>query len=118
MSGEGTDDEHGAVEGAEPLSYRERYAEVDVDRGPLVGALIGVGMFVAFQGMIVGAFQTGVISGETPLFAPLVFSGITQLMYVFPTALFFVNRRCPEMLKGFIAVASLVLLGTLVALVF
>ena len=92
------------------LTYAEKYAEVDVDRGPAVGALIGVGMFVLFQGMIVGAFQTGVISGETPLFQPLR-RGRPQLIYVFPTMMFYVNRKCPEMAKGFVAVAALVLPG-------
>ena len=101
----------------ETLSYRERYAEVDVDRGKAVGALVGLGMFVVFQGFIVLAFQSGVIGGETPVFAPLRLAGVTQLIYVFPTVLFYVNRRCPEMAKGFVAVAALVLLGTLVALV-
>ena len=96
------------------LTYAEKYAEVDVDRGPLVGSVIGLGMFVLFQGMIVGAFQTGVISGETPLLQPLRFAGVTQLIYVFPTMMFFVNRKCPEMAKGFVAVAGLVLLGTAV----
>jgi len=94
-----------------------RHVEVDVDRGATVGALIGVAMFVAFQGMITGAFQSGVISGETPLFTPLRFSGITQLIYVFPTLLFFVNRKCPEMAKGFVVVAAVVLLFTIVALI-
>lgn len=102
--------------GEESLSYRDRYAEVDVDRGAAVGAAIGVAMFVVIQGMIVLAFQTGLISGDVGLLAPLALSGVTQLVYVFPTALFFVNRRCPLMTKGFLAVAGAVFVLSLFAL--
>lgn len=94
----------------EPLSYRERYAEVDVDRGVAVGAAVGIAMFLVVQGLIVAAFQSGIIGGETGLLTPLAFSGVTQLVYVFPTALFFVNRRCPLMAKGYLAVAAAVFL--------
>lgn len=88
--------------------------EVDVDRGPAVGAAIGTGMFVAFQAMFLGAFQSGIIGGETGLWQPLKFAGVTQAIYVFPTLLFFVNRRCPGMAKGFAAVAAAVLIGSIV----
>ena len=64
--------------------------------------------------MIVLAFQTGLISGDVGLLAPLALSGVTQLVYVFPTALFFVNRRCPLMTKGFLAVAGAVFVLSLV----
>ncbi len=101
---DGTD---GAPEGASQ-SYHERYAEVDVDRGVAVGAVIGAGMFVAIQGMILLAFQTGLISGDVRPLAPLALAGVTQLVYVFPTVLFFINRRCPLMTKGYLAVAAAV----------
>jgi len=94
-----------------------RHREFDDDRGALVGAVIGVVMFVVFQAMIVGAFQSGVISGDTELLAPLKFSGMTQGIYVFPTMVFFVNRRCPEMAKGLVAVAAVVLVVSAVSLV-
>lgn len=94
-----------------------RHREFDVDRGARVGAAIGVVMFFVFQAMIVGAFQLGVISGETELLTPLKFSGLTQGIYVFPTMVFFVNRRCPEMAKGLVAVAAVVLVVSVVALV-
>ena len=96
---------------------RPQHREVDVDRGALIGVVIGVGMFVVVQAMITGAFQVGVISGDTPVFGPLKLSGFTQLIYVAPTLLFFVNRKCPGMAKGFVSVAALVFVGTIVALV-
>ncbi len=102
---------------AKPSDAQPRHREFDVDRGALVGAAISVGMFVVFQAMIVGAFQSGVIRGDTPLLAPLKFSGMTQAIYVFPTMVFFVNRRCPEMAKGLVAVAAMVLVGSVVSLV-
>ena len=97
----------------EAQSYRERYAEVDVDRGVAVGAAVGIVMFLGVQGLIVAAFQSGIIAIRCPLPSPqcpLAFSGVTQLVYVFPTALFFVNRRCPLMAKGYLAVAAAVFL--------
>ncbi len=109
----------GAPGGAEPPPYVSgRPDEVDVDRGPFVGVMIGIAMFVTFQAMIVGSFQTGIIGGETPLWAPLKFAGITQGIYVFPSALFFVNRKCPRMASGFIVVAAVVFVAGLGALVF
>jgi len=107
-SSDGPDPSGSETPESDGLSYRERYAEVDVDRGVAVGAAVGVAMFLVVQGMILGAFQTGIIGGETELLAPLAFSGVTQLVYVFPTALFFVNRRCPLMAKGYLAVAGVV----------
>jgi hypothetical protein len=98
------------------LSYEERYAETDTDRTVFVGIMVAVMMFFVFQGMILGAFQTPVIGGETPLFEPLRFAGITQLIYAVPTLLFFVNRKCPKMAKGFTIVTALVFLGGVVAL--
>ena len=100
----------------EAQSYRERSAEVDVDRGVAVGAAIGVGMFVVIQGTIILALQTGLISGDVPPLAPLALAGVTQLVYVFPTALFFINRRCPLMTKGYLAVAGAVVLWSLLML--
>ena len=90
------------------LSYAERYAETDTDRTVFVGVMIAVTMFVVFQGLILAAFQTPVISGETELLAPLRFAGVTQLIYAVPTLLFFVNRKCPLMAKGFAIVTLLV----------
>ena len=101
----------------QPLSYEEEFAERDVDRGTLVGAVLGLAMFFTFQAMIVGFFQSGVISGETELLAPLRFAGITQGFYVVPTLLFFVNRKCPKMAKGFLIVAGAVFALSLVALI-
>lgn len=109
------DSTDGAPDGA-PQSYRERYAEVDVDLGVAVGAAIGVGMFVVIQGTIVLALQTGLISGDVPPLASLALAGVTQLVYVFPTALFFINRRCPLMTKGYLAVAGVVVLWSLLML--
>ncbi len=108
-------DDAGSAE--EELSYAERYAETDTDRTPFVGVMIAVTMFVVFQGMILGAFQTPVIGGETPLFAPLRFAGITQLIYAVPTAFFFVNRKCPKMAKGFTVVTGVVFVAGIVALI-
>ena len=98
------------------LSYAERYAETDTDRTAFVGVMIAVTMFVVFQSFILGAFQTPIISGETPLFAPLRFAGITQLIYAVPTLLFFVNRKCPKMAKGFTIVTAVVFIGGVIAL--
>ena len=100
----------------EAQSYRERYAEVDVDRGVAVGAIIGVGMFVAIQGLLVLSVQTGIIGRDVPPLAPLALAGVTQLVYVFPTVLFFINRRCPLMTKGYLAVAGVVMLFSLLVL--
>ena len=100
----------------EEPSYAERYAEVDTDRTGFVGVMIAIMMFVVFQGMILGAFQTPVIGGETPLFAPLRFAGITQLIYAVPTLLFFINRKCPRMAKGFSIVTAVVFAAGVVAL--
>ena len=105
-----------ASSAAEELSYAERYAETDTDRTAFVGVMIAVTMFVVFQGLILGAFQTPVISGETPLFAPLRFAGITQLIYAVPTAFFLVNRKCPKMAKGFTIATGVVFLLGIVAL--
>lgn len=91
--------------------------EIDVDRGPAYGAGVGVFMFLAFQAMILGLFQSGVISDDVGLWQPLRFAGITQAIYVFPSLLFFVNRKCPRMAGGFAAVAGVVLAGTIVALI-
>ena len=103
-------------EGTEPLSYAERYAETDTDRTVFVGVMVAVAMFFVFQGFILGAFQTPVIGGETPLLEPLRFAGITQLIYAVPTLLFFINRKCPKMAKGFTIVTALVFVGGVVAL--
>ncbi len=92
--------------------------ETDVDRGAWVGATIGITMFVLFQGFILAAFQTPVIGGDTPAFAPLRFAGVSQLIYVFPTVLFFINRRCPRMAVGFLIVAGAVFVGSIVSLAF
>lgn len=73
-------------------------------------------MFFVFQGLILGAFQLPVIRGETPLFAPLRFAGITQGVYAVPTLLLFVNRKCPQMAKGFGIATALVFVGGVVAL--
>jgi len=105
----------GSPEG-EALSYHERYAEVDVDRGVAVGAVIGVAMFVVIQGMLVLSVQTGIIGRDVPPLAPLALAGVTQLVYVFPTVLFFINRRCPLMTKGYLAVAGGVVLFSLLML--
>lgn len=109
----------GAREGAEPQPYVSgRPDEIDVDRGAFVGVMVGVAMFVLFQSMIVGAFQTNVIGGETPVWAPLMFAGITQGIYVFPSLMFFINRKCPKMATGFTVVAAIVFVGGLAALIF
>lgn len=92
------------------------HRDTDTDRTVFVGVMIGVAMFFVFQGLILGAFQTPVIRGETPFFAPLRFAGITQGVYAVPTLLLFVNRNCPEMAKGFGAVTAFVFLAGVVAL--
>ena len=95
---------------------RTPHTETDTDRTVFVGIMIAVAMFFVFQGLILGAFQTPVISGETPLFLPLRFAGITQGVYAVPTLLFFINRKCPKMAKGFGLVTALVFVGGVVAL--
>lgn len=109
----------GVAAAAEPQPYVSgRPDEIDVDHGVFAGVMIGIAMFVTFQAMIVGAFQTNVIGGETPIWAPLKFSGITQGIYVFPSLLFFINRKCPKMSTGFTVVAAVVFVGGLAALIF
>lgn len=115
--GEGSDSPRSEDPSGAPLTRPGRPEEIDVDRGAAHGALVGVFMFVVFQAMIVGLFQAGIVSGETPLWAPLRFAGITQLIYVAPSLLFFVNRKCPQMAKGFTVVAGAVFLGGAVALI-
>ena len=101
-----------------PSARAGQSQEIDEDRGAVYGAAVGVLMFVVFQAMIVGLFQSGVVSGDTPLWAPLCFAGITQLIYVAPSLLFFVNRKCPLMAKGFALVAAAVFAGGAAALLF
>ncbi len=91
--------------------------EIDFDRGPAHGAGAGVLMFVVFQAMILGLFQSGVISDDVGLWEPLRFAGITQGIYVLPSLLFFVNRKCPRMAGGFAVVAAVVLLGSAAAMI-
>lgn len=90
--------------------------ETDTDRTVFVGVMIAVTMFVVFQGLILGAFQTPVIRGDTPLFLPLRFAGITQGVYAVPTLLFFINRKCPKMAKGFAIVTAVVFVAGIVAI--
>ncbi len=104
------------TESTSELPYAERYAETDTDRTVFVGIMIAVAMFFVFQSLILGAFQTPVIRGETPPFEPLRFAGITQLIYAVPTLLFFINRKCPKMAKGFAIVTALVFVAGVVAL--
>ncbi len=91
--------------------------EIDVDRGPAYGAAVGVFMFLVFQAMILGLFQSGVVSDDVGLWEPLQFAGITQGIYVLPSLLFFVNRRCPRMAGGFAVVAGVVLVGSAAAMI-
>lgn len=100
---------------AAPVSTDGASVEVDVDRGPLVGVAIGLAMFFTFQAMILAAFQSGVISGDMPVFKPLKFAGITQGFYVMPSLLLFINRKCPRMAAGFAIVAVVVLIGSIIA---
>lgn len=90
-------------------------ADVDPDRGTLVGVGIGLAMQFLLQGMIAGAFQLAT-QGKGEWFAPLRFAGFTQLMYVAPTVLLFVNRRCPRMAKGVGLVAVGVFVGNVVGM--
>lgn len=91
--------------------------EIDVDRGSAYGASVGVLMFFVFQGMMLGLFQSGVIGDDVGLWQPLRFAGITQGIYVLPSLLFFVNRKCPRMAGGFTVVAGVVLLVSAGALI-
>lgn len=91
--------------------------EIDVDRGPVYGVGVGVVMFLAFQAMILGLFQSGVISDDVGLWQPLRFAGVTQGIYVLPSLLFFVNRKCPRMAGGFTVVAGVVLVASAGALI-
>ncbi len=100
----------------ENLPYAERYAERDTDRTVFVGVMVGIMMFFVFQGFILAAFQTPVISGETPLLAPLRFTGLTQLVYAAPTLLFFINRKCPLMAKGLSIVTGVIFVGGIFAI--
>jgi hypothetical protein len=110
VSGTNTDEPTPAVPGG-PLG-----ADTDQDRGVRAGILIGVAMFAALQLVIAGAY-TMAIRGEHSFFAPLRFAGFTQWMYVAPTLLLFVNRRCPKMASGVAIVAGAVFFGNLLLLV-
>lgn len=85
-------------------------ADVDRDRGVLVGVVIGLGMTLALQGLLAAAYQLAT-RGQGSLLAPMRFVGFTQLMYVAPTVLLFVNRRCPRMALGVAIVAAAVFFG-------
>jgi hypothetical protein len=108
---------HPGVEITEPAAPPVVRADVDRDRGVLVGALVGVTMFVVLQAFIAGAYQLAT-RGEGPLLGPLKFGGFTQLMYVAPTVLLFVNRRCPKMATGAALVAAAVFLVNVVYVIF
>jgi hypothetical protein len=98
------------VEITEPVAARP---DVDRDRGVAVGAVVGVVMLVALQALIMGAYQLAT-RGEGVLLGPLRFAGFTQLMYVAPTVLLFVNRRCPKMATGVAIVAGVVFFANVI----
>lgn len=88
-----------------PSAARTVRADIDRDRGVLVGVGVGLTMFFVLQAFITGAYQLAT-RGEGALLAPVKFAGFTQLMYVAPTVLLFVNRRCPKMATGAALVAG------------
>jgi tetrahydromethanopterin S-methyltransferase subunit G len=99
---------HARVEIIQPsTAARPVRADVDRDRGMLVGAVVGLTMLVVLQAFIAAAYQLAT-RGEGALLAPIEFAGFTQLMYVAPTVLLFVNRRCPKMATGAALVAAAV----------
>ncbi|MEL6712238.1 MAG: hypothetical protein AAFP86_00600, partial [Planctomycetota bacterium] len=88
----GRSEEPGRSESSGRSEASGRPEEIDVDRGFLVGVASGLTMFFLFQGAICGLMQSGVVSDEVAPLAPLRFAFFTQLIYVFPTMLFYVNR--------------------------
>lgn len=105
------------MEITEPPVTRPVRADVDQDRGALVGAAVGVTMLFVLQAFIAGAYQLAT-RGEGALLAPVRFAGFTQLIYVAPTVLLFVNRRCPKMATGAALVAAGVFLVNVVYVIF
>jgi len=95
------------VESTEPIPARPLRADVDRDRGVLVGVGVGLVMLFLLQAFLTGAYQLAT-RGEGALLGPVRFAGFTQLIYVAPTVLLFVNRRCPKMATGAALVAAAV----------
>jgi hypothetical protein len=99
---------HLGVEISQPSeATRTVRADVDRDRGLGAGAAVGLTMLVVLQAFIAAAYQLAT-RGDGALLATLEFAGFTQLMYVAPTVLLFVNRRCPRMATGVGLVAAVV----------
>ena len=91
-------------------------ADIDRDRGVMVGVAVGLAMFFTLQAFIAGAYVVAT-RGAGDWVAPLRFAGFTQLMYVAPTVLLFVNRKCPKMALGAALVAGTVFFANVVAMV-
>ncbi len=85
-------------------------------RGLFVGATIGLAMHFVLQGLIAGALQLAT-QGKGDWFASVRFAGFTQLMYVAPTVLLFVNRKCPKMATGVALVAGAVFFANVVYMI-
>jgi len=92
-------------------------ADIDQDRGVLVGVAVGLTMLFLLQGLIAGAYQVAT-RFEGDALGPLRFAGFTQLMYVAPSVLLFVNRRCPKMALGAALVAGTVFVANIVFIIF
>ena len=90
--------------------------EVDVDRGFVVGLVAGLAMLFLFQGAICGLLQTGVVGGDVTALGPLRYAGLTQFIYIFPSALFFVNRKTPKMAAGLLTTAAFVFVASGISL--
>ncbi|MEZ6016624.1 MAG: hypothetical protein R3F49_16015 [Planctomycetota bacterium] len=91
-------------------------ADIDRDRGALFGAGVGLTMLFLLQAMIAGAYQLAT-RGQGELLGPVKFAGFTQLMYVAPTVLLFVNRKCPKMATGAALVAAAVFVANIIYII-
>ena len=86
---------------------------MDPDRGVLVGVAVGLAMLFSVQALLIACLQLGA-RGEGSWLAPLGYAGFTQLIYVAPTILVFVNRKCPKMALGAAAVAAVVFMANMI----